>query len=72
MSDPLETLRAIEIATTAGSYWTNQYDSIVEVKSAIDRGDTIRCWWFRADGCRFEEDFIFLPDSLKLVMTNRS
>lgn len=73
MSDNLESVRAIEIVLSDGSPWyTTEYPTVAEVRSAIDRDEPLKCFWLRADGTRFEEDIWFNKDQIKLIRTNRS
>lgn len=72
MSDLSRDIAAIEISGDGGTYYTNDFSSVIEAKQAIERGDAIKCWWNRADGVRFEEEFWFNPERVRLIMTNRS
>lgn len=70
--DSLDAMKSIEIDANDELYYTNDYDTVLEVKAAIERGETIRCWWVRSDGVRFEEDFFFNIESIRLIRTNRT
>ncbi len=50
-----------------GVYYTAS--SPTETWAAIDRGEVIRCWWYSDYGKKFEEEFRFNAESVKMIRT---
>ncbi len=54
---------------SSGSYWTNDFDTVEELRAAIDRGVTFRVWWYTAWGQRYSEEAWFAIDDVKQIRT---
>ena len=68
-----ESNEAIEIVLNSGeAYFTYDYGTVKEVRDAIHREDILKCWFMRVDGIRFEEDYWFNHDAIRVIRTNRS
>lgn len=68
-----ESSNALEIVLDTGeSYFTNDFDNLLELQSAIAAERMIHCWWVRSDNVRFEEMFLFNEGHIKMLRTNRS
>lgn len=72
MPDPVAGITAIEIDTVVANFYTNAFDSVEAAHAAIEAGTPIVCWWYRPDGIRFEEEFMFSPDTVRMIRTNRT
>lgn len=65
-------MSAIAIGVKGGAtYYTKDYDTPRDVRSAIDRGEELTCFWFAGWGKRFQESFLFLEDSIGVICTER-
>lgn len=64
-------MSAICLNTQSGIYYTKDYDSPKEVQAAIERGEELECFWFATWGRRYQETFIFRPDIVGLMYTER-
>lgn len=70
--EPFDAMQSIEIDIGDALFYTNDYETVSAVKTAMEQGETIRCWWVGPDGVRFEEDFFFNIESVRLIRTNRT
>ena len=60
----------VEIMTKgAGSFYTSDGD-VSAVKTMLDNGQLIDCWWYISNGRAFREKILFLEDLVAGIRTD--
>lgn len=57
------------IIAGTGSFYTNDFSTVEELRTAIDLGSTINIWWYQSWGQRYSEKAWFAVDDIKQIRT---
>lgn len=63
-------MSAIQVTLATGNvYYTKDYETIKEVRQAIDRGESLNVFWFTHWGRKYNEELLVNSESVAYLMT---